>query len=282
MRRLIPKRTPSRERQPQAVWKAGLRRCLPLGIPVLLAVGLSSWAIANGSLRERWMDLETSFTQFTAEAGLSVQTVMVSGRERTDRQSLIDALGIEIGEAMLALDIALARERIAVLPWVRDVTIERQLPDRLVVTLVERRPLALWQNDGEISVVDAEGHVIDGARPSEFARLLLVVGQDAPGHAAQLLAVMERVPELRRRVAAAMRIGQRRWNLRLDDGIDIQLPEDDLEQAWLALADMANTEQLLARDVQAVDLRFPARLVVRLTPDARARMDLEEIDGEDT
>ncbi|MBN35075.1 MAG: cell division protein FtsQ [Rhodospirillaceae bacterium] len=282
MRGVTRKSAPARERQARPVWRRVMARCLPVGAPVVLACCLMGWAVMSGAAKTQWNDLSEEFTALTADAGLSVEQVLVSGRNRTDRQTLIDALGIDVGEAMLALQIDVARERVAALPWIRDVTVERRLPNTLVVSLVERRPLALWQHDGEITVVDAQGEIIDGARPAEFAELMLVVGDDAPGHAAELLAVMARVPNLKERVAAAVRVGERRWNLRLDDGIDIQLPEDGLEQAWLALADMDRTEQLLARDVQAVDLRFPDRFVVRLTPDARARMEHEETEGEDT
>ena len=265
MRRLKSRRAAPRERRPTPVWARIVRRCLPMAIPILAAALLHD-----------------SFVKHAADAGLSVQGVLVAGRERTDRQTLIDALAIEIGDPMLTLDLAVARERVAALPWIRDVAIRRDLPGTVIVTLIERSPLALWQNEGAVSVIDAEGGVIDGARPAGFADLPLVVGPDAPGHAAELLAVMSRVPELRERVAAAIRVGGRRWNLRLDDGIDIQLPEGGLERAWLALADMDRTERLLARDIQAIDLRLPDRLVVRLTPDARSRMVHDDSEGEDT
>lgn len=282
MRRLIPFLKPKRERQPMSVWRAVVMRCLPLGIPVLLATGLMTFAVVSGSAEQNWQTLRNEAVALSADAGLSVEQVLVTGRDRTDRQSLVDALGIDLGQPMLTIDIETARARIDSLAWVRDVAIEKRLPDTLVVTLVERRPLALWQNEGAVTVVDAQGNIIDGAKPTDFAELMLVVGPDAPGHAAELLSVMEGVPDLAQRVAAAIRVGERRWNLRLDDGIDIQLPELDLDSAWVALADLDRTEQLLARDVQAVDLRFPDRLVLRLTPDARARMELEAIAGEDT
>ncbi len=282
MQRLISTPKTKRERQVRPVWQAVLLRCLPLGLPVVLATGLAIFAFVSGAAERNWHSLRGDAAALSAETGLSVERVLVSGRNRTDRQSLVDALDIDLGEPILTLDIETLRARIDALAWVRSVTIKKRLPDTLVVSLVERRPLTLWQNDGNVSVVDADGNVIDGAKPSDFAELLLVVGPDAPGHAAELLSVMEVTPHLQRRVAAAIRIGERRWNLRLEDGIDIQLPEQDLHGAWVALADLDRSEQLLARDVQAVDLRFPDRLVLRLTPDARARMELEAIEGEDT
>ena len=265
MRRLKSGRpAPPRERRPTPARTRIVRGCLPLFIPVLAA------ALIHDSL-----------ARHAADAGLSVQSVMVAGRDRTDRQTLIDALGVEIGDPVLSLDLAVARERVAALPWVRDVAIRRDFPATVIVTLTERDPLALWQNEGAVSVIDAGGDVIDGARPAGFADLLLVVGPDAPGHAAELLAAMDLVPTLRERVAAAVRVGGRRWNLRLDDGIDIQLPESDWEGAWLALAALDRAERLLARDIRTIDLRLPDRLVVRLTPDARSRA-ISDSEGEDT
>lgn len=273
-------RAPSRAAA--VLWRRRLLRALPAGVPVTLAFGLAAWLVLGGIAAQRMDAAEAMFDEVTSEAGLAVNRVLVAGRERTDRQTLVDALGIGIGEPILGVEIETARQRVAALPWVREVTIERYLPDAIVVTVVERRPLAIWQNEGTFHVVDAEGMVIDGARAGDFPDLLVVVGPDAPRGAADLLAVMERTPDLRTRVAAAVRVSDRRWNLKLDDGIEIQLPEDDLASAWTMLVELDRKEQLLARDVQAVDLRLPDRLVLRLTPDAQARMTQEEVEGEDT
>lgn len=263
-------------------WRRHLLRALPVGVPMTLACGLAAWLVFGGIAAQRMDAAEALFDEVTAEAGLTVNRVLVAGRERTDRQSLVDALGIGIGEPILGVEIETARQRVAALPWVREVTIERYLPDAIVVTVVERRPLAIWQNEGAFHVVDADGEVIDGARTGDFPELLVVVGPDAPRGTADLLAVMESTPDLRTRVAAAVRVSARRWNLKLDDGIEIQLPENDVAAAWTMLVELARNEQLLARDVQAVDLRLPDRLVLRLTPDAQARMTQEEVEGEDT
>jgi cell division protein FtsQ len=195
---------------------------------------------------------------------------------------LIDALGIDIHQPIFDVSLETARLRVESLPWVRVASVERRLPNTIVLHIEERVPLALWQNEGKVAVVDDDGRVIDGARPQDFRELLLVVGPDAPGMAADLIAIMELVPDLKRRVAAAVRIGGRRWNLKLDDGIDVHLPETDLDGALLRLADLDRAQQLLARDVEAVDLRLPDRLVLRLTPDARARMTVDPAEGEET
>jgi len=273
---------PARERGPLAIWRRRLLRSLPAGLPVVVAVALASWLVLGGIAERRLADLRSAVAGVAGDAGMTVARVLVDGRERTDRQSLIDAVGVSVGESLLAVDIDTARARVAALPWVREASVERRLPDTVVVRIVERRPLALWQNEGAVHVVDADGRVIDGARGREFPELLLVVGPDAPGRAAELLAVVQRAPDLAERIVAAVRVSGRRWNLKLDDGIEIQLPEDDLAGAWSTLVQLEASDQLLARDVQAVDLRLPDRLVLRLTPDAQARMTGKEAEGEDT
>ena len=287
MRRLIgnqPRKAkaPARERGPAMLWRRHLLRALPVGLPLLVALVLGGWVVLGGIGQQRIDAAARIFDAVTADAGLSVERVLVDGRVRTDRQSLIDALGVDVGAPILGVEIATARARVGALPWIREVTVERRLPDTLLVRIVERRPLAVWQNGGSVAVVDVDGQVIDGARPRDFPELLLVVGPDAPVMAADLLAVMARTPDLSTRVTAAVRVGSRRWNLKLDDGIEVQMPEEDLAGAWTMLVDLDRSEQLLARDVQSVDLRLPDRLVLRLTPDAQARMALAEVEGEDT
>jgi cell division protein FtsQ len=147
---------------------------------------------------------------------------------------------------------------------VRSATIERRLPGTLFVRLVERRPLAVWQHGGIQQLIDREGAVIAVEDLSRFARLPIVVGDDAAPNAAALIDALASEPELAARVTAAVRVGGRRWNLRIDDVIDVLLPEEGAAGAWSRLAELERANALLKRDVQTVDLRLPDRLVLRV------------------
>ena len=284
MRRVKAQSTkaPARERRPVRRWRTAARRWWPLGGSLTVA-GIALVALfASGAADKRWAETHHLFSSATADLGFEVERVYAAGRFQTDRQTLIDALGIAIHQPIFEVSLETARLRVEALPWVRLASVERRLPNTIVLRIEERVPLARWQNEGRVAVVDDDGRVIDGARPQDFRELLLVVGPDASGMAADLIAIMELVPELKLRVAAAVRVGGRRWNLKLDDGIDVHLPETDLDGALLRLADLDKAQQLLARDVEAVDLRLPDRLVLRLTPDARARMTVDPEEGEET
>ena len=201
----------------------------------------------------------------SAAVGLVVSNIEVEGRTTTDRATILAALGAGRGTPILAVDPDRARRRLESLPWVRSAVIERRLPGTLFVHLVEREPLAVWQHDGRQELIDRQGEVIPVRDLSRFARLPTVVGSDAARHAAALLAMLATQPGLASRVTAAIRVDDRRWNLRLDHRIDVLLPEEDAAAAWARLAQLERTKRLLQRDVETVDMRLPDRLVLRVT-----------------
>jgi cell division protein FtsQ len=226
-------------------------------------IGGLAWAWTSGRAADQWGALAAAAVEASASAGLVVAEVFVAGRGQTARDDLIAALDVTLGAPLLAFDGEAARRRVEALGWVREATVERRFPDTLFLRIVERQPLALWQRDGRLVVVDREGAVIDGAAPERFARLPVIVGDDAPRHAARLLAVLASEPSLLVRVEAAVRVGGRRWNLRFDNGIDVELPEQGLAEAWRRLAAFERRHRLLARDITVIDLRLPDRVVVR-------------------
>jgi cell division protein FtsQ len=92
-----------------------------------------------------------------------------------------------------------------------------------------------------------------------------VVGNGAAAKARSFLAVLDRYPAIRDQVRASIRVADRRWNLRLKNGIDVRLPDGVIEQALATLTRFDREKNLLSRDIAAVDLRLPDRLTVRLS-----------------
>lgn len=226
---------------------------------VLLAPGPAAWL---GARRDHVVGM---VARATADAGFGLGEVYVRGRRETPADDVLAVLDIELGDPLLFLDLEARRQALEALPWVEHAAIERRLPDVLVVRLAERRPLALWQNAGTITVIDQGGAAIPGVDPDRFGDLLLVVGPDAPGHAAELLAALGAEPELARRVVAAQRVGERRWELRFDNGVAVALPAEGWSEAWRRFATLEREHGLLGRALVRVDLRLPDRVILRLT-----------------
>jgi cell division protein FtsQ len=200
----------------------------------------------------------------TAALGLVVTDIEVEGRQTTDAATILAALNADRGTPILAVSPARAKQQLESLPWVRSATIERRLPGMLSVRLVERHPLAVWQHGGKHELIDRDGSVIPVTDLTRFARLPTVVGDDAARHAAGLIDMLARQPELAARVTAGVRVDDRRWNLRIDNAIDVLLPEEEPAAAWARLAALDHQDNVLKRDLLAVDMRLPDRVVLRL------------------
>ena len=229
---------------------------------IVVVAGLFS----GGHVSAMWSDIGEGFGNLMADAGLTVQSVTLEGRSETARTDVIRMLGIKRGTLMIDVDVDEARARLEALPWVKSAEVRRVWPDRIYVHVIERQPVAIWQNEGELAVIDREGHVIAGEDVTRFANLPLVVGKGAETAAAGLLSLLTHQPELRNHVKAAVRVGERRWNLRLDNGVEVRLPEEGAEAALAELVRLAREQDILGRDIKAIDLRFPDRLIVKLPP----------------
>jgi cell division protein FtsQ len=213
------------------------------------------------SLRER----------IAAGTSLLVQDVVVEGRSLTPEPILRAALGVSKGDKLLGFSLEAARARIERLTWVQHASVERRLPGTIVVQLTERRPFAVWQTGDRFVLIDRAGKVVAEQDPvkdaTAFATLPLVVGPGAPEFAAALLDQLALQPGLRSRVVAAIRVGERRWNLRLNNGADILLPEGAEAPAMRRLMELHTAQALLDRPLQTLDLRLPDRMVVRAQPE---------------
>lgn len=228
-------------------------------------------------------DMVESVLDTTAEAGFQVQDITVSGRRRTPTGQLVTALGAQYGDPILGIDLAAARTRVEALPSVRAAAVERRLPGALHLSIVEREPVALWQTEGAFTLVDRDGHQIPGAVEG-FEDLPLVVGDGAPARTDELFALMASEPELASRVKAAIRVGNRRWNIKLDDverGLEIRLPELDTEAAWHRAAELEKNRSLSGKQITMIDLRVPDRLVLRSDKDKGKSPDTAALPGSD-
>ena len=218
----------------------------------------------NSPIHDRVQAATDAFTVHLAQlTGFTVSEILVVGRQETPRDALVNALDVDFGDPIFAVDLQAAREQMLALPWVSSVAVERVLPDTVVVHLTERRPMAVWQHNKQYAVIDREGHVLDRDSVSAFPNLLVVSGEDAPVHAAALIDMLRSEPQLMERVDAAMRVGGRRWNVFLDNGVSIRLPEEEPAEAWHRLAEYQRMYALLAKNIRAIDMRIPDKLILQ-------------------
>jgi cell division protein FtsQ len=199
----------------------------------------------------------------SAVAGFRVDEILVTGRQRIPASALLAQLDIDNGTPIFNVSVAEAQARVANIPWVDSVAVSRRLPAKIFVHITERSPIALWQHQKKLALVDATGAVLTAEGLEGYKDLPLVVGEDAAQHAAQLIRLLQAEPEICSRLVSAQRVGARRWDLRLKNNVLIRLPEKNVGYALRRAAVQQEKNALFDKPVVTIDLRLPDRLVVK-------------------
>lgn len=232
------------------------------GVAVILAGGAATlWAGGYvGVLAER---LDRAASESAVAAGFEIRRVTVKGREETASDDLDGALGPILGRSILHFSPDAARARIEELGWVRAASVSRLLPDTVHVSIRERAPAAVWQMSGRLHLIDIDGAVIREVGAYEYSHLPLIVGAGAPDAASSILQALARHREIGDLTSALVRVGERRWNVRLRNGIDIRLPDEKFAEALDVLATLQTANGILDQKLEYIDLRDPERMIVR-------------------
>jgi cell division protein FtsQ len=277
--RKAAKLRPVREPNPNRL-VALVERYLPnragVAATVLIMLGSAGFGIVRGGhVEELTQALSDTRNALANSAGFRITTVGINGRKQLSQDEVLAIGGVNGRSSLLFLDAEAVRDKLKANPWIGDATVLKLYPGRLQIDIVERSAFALWQQDGHLSVIADDGAVLEPYVTRRFTSLPLVVGKGAETRARDFLALLDRYPQVRAVTKAAIFVGERRWNLRLKDGLDIRLPENDVGNALAALSKIDKEDKLFSRDIIAVDMRLSDRLIVQLSDDAaKAREDL--------
>jgi cell division protein FtsQ len=277
--RVRARRPLEREENPHRLI-ALLERYLPhragVAATVLMLLGSAGFGIVKGGhVEELTSSLSDARNAIANSAGFRITAVAINGRKQLTQDEVLAIGGVNGRSSLLFLDAAVVRDKLKANPWIREATVLKLYPGQLQIDIVERSAFALWQQDGRLSVISDDGAVLEPYVSRRFLSLPLVVGKGAETRARDFLALLARYPQVRAATKAAVLVGERRWNLRLKDGLDIRLPENEVDNALAALSKLDKEDRLFSRDIVAVDMRLPDRLTVQLSEDAaKAREEL--------
>jgi cell division protein FtsQ len=262
-----------------------LERYLPnrvgVAATVLILLGSTGFGIVKGGHVDEFAAAFSDARNALANsAGFRIKTVVINGRKQLTQDEVLANGGVNGRSSLLFLDAEAVRDRLKANAWIADATVLKFYPGQLQINIVERSAFALWQLDGRLAVIADDGAVLEPPvlEPyvsRRFLTLPLVVGKGAETRAMDFLALLDRYPQVRSVTKAMIFVGERRWNLRLKDGLDIRLPENDVGNALAELSKLDQEDKLFSRDIVAVDMRLPDRLTVQLSDDAaKAREEL--------
>ena len=244
-------------------------RFLGLGLTAMLFATVGAYGVVRGGQYEEFLALNGDPRDIAARSmGFAIGDVQISGVIDMNPTELLQVAGVDPRGSLPFFDAAKARERILAMPLVKEATVRKLYPNALSITIVEREPYALWQNHGDVFVVASDGTPIDRFSDARFARLPMVVGEGANKKAAAFVKLLDAAPDMRERVRAGILVGERRWTVKLDNGIDVRLPEENPAKAFARLSALVRDQKILDRDILSIDLRLPDRVVMRLGEEA--------------
>jgi len=257
MSRLKRKKSPLRKGQLYFGQKFFLISSLIL---LLIIIGGGYWY--KETLKKFQEDVCQKFTNLMEEAGLTLENIFISGRSKVTHAEILSALGVTLHTPMVFFNMKEAHARLESLPWVQTATIERHWPDTLFIHLAERIPLALWQDQKQIYLVDKEGVVISEKDLKDFMHLPSITGPHAARHLPKLLHALSDFPEIQKCVVSATWVGDRRWNIHLDNKVTLMLPEHDVVKALHRFRKYEQTHKLSQEARKCIDLRIPQRIII--------------------
>jgi len=260
-------------------WAARIMRLPPprgfgIAASLLLLAATLCYGVVKGDHLPELIAWAKDARDATANSlGFRIAAVSLSGEKEISREEILTTAGVTGRASLLFLDADAARARLMENPWIADAAVLKLYPDRLQITITERHAFALWQANGRVSVIAEDGTVLEPFLERRYLNLPLVVGQNAEHEAKDFLSVLRNYPDVFSQVRASILVAQRRWNLRLTNGLDIELPEKNVEAALERLVGLDHDKKILSRDITLVDLRLPDRVTVRLSPAAAQARD---------
>jgi cell division protein FtsQ len=266
---------PRRARPPELLESLGFAPGTGRRIGHWALAGLTVIVIAAAILAFRLPQLAAlALGEGVGKAGFTLKRVEITGAQRVSRLDIYNVAFDQDSMAMPLVDLAATRARLLRFGWIRDAQVSRRLPDTLVVRVIERRPAAIWQSNQQLSLIDADGVVLEPVRLEAMPDLPLLIGPSANRHVAALGALLDTAPRLRPQISGATWVGRRRWDIRFQSGETLTLPEGD-EPARRALRRfqlMDQQDSLLGRGFARIDMRDPRRAYVRISREPGARV----------
>jgi cell division protein FtsQ len=237
---------------------------------LLLLASASYGAVKGDHVADIAAQVQDLCDQAAIGAGFGITEIALAGEHEAGRHDLLALAGVTERSSLLFIDAAGMRARLMTNPWIAEATVLKLYPGRLRVEIKERTPFALWQKDGRVSLIAADGTVLEPFVPARFASLPQVVGAGAEHAGQDFLALVARYPDIAQSVESSVLVAERRWNLHLKGGVEVLLPEHAPDRALTLLVDLNRSKKLLERDIVAVDMRLNDRVTVRLSEGAAA------------
>lgn len=243
-------------------------------IPTIFsAIGLVvffAWLKHSGDYDKIRNNMVGIFESSQKKSNMVLESILLDGHKYTPKEEIIAAVTgsdvegkVHIGYPILEIDLWKIKANLEKLTWVKHASVTRQLPSTLSISMVERQPMALWQNNGKVTLIDSDGEIINEPDLKNFSNLIILVGNNVPYHASHFLKFISSTPAIADMIASGSLVNGRHWNVKLKNGILIKLPEDNPEKSWEDLVKQQQKNKILESNIKVIDLRIEKKMFVK-------------------
>lgn len=247
-----------------------------IGIWVALVIAIfwfGSWFFLSDASNKTYQWAQNKIFSVSQSSGYKLENILVTGRNYTPASAIKSAINLEKGDALLSFTPKKAQNILLQENWIADVTVKRILPDTISVAITERIPMALWQKDKKLFLIDSNGNIITDQGLGGFKDLIILTGESAPQFAPTLITYFQAIPDIFYKIETASFISKRRWNVMLKNGTIIKLPEDDIPLALSSLEKLNAQDKILESNLDFIDVRDLKRITIKTKPGSVQKYD---------
>lgn len=217
------------------------------------------------------IDVSTSLRSYIdpQKFGFTCKTIRIEGLKYASMEDIKNMIPLKVGHSIFSESPENVREVIEKNSWIRTAVVRRKLPDTLIIRVVEYQPVAYWQMNSKLFLIDNNGVIIEGDRHQNLTHLPVITGEKAAEKFPLLMKELADFPDIYNRITGAVFISKRRWDIILDAKLKVKLPEQGIQQAMRYLTNLERDHALGSKDISSVDLRIPDRAFFTLSENAR-------------
>lgn len=231
------------------------------GVFILMGICAGVWA--SGYPQSLYAQVGQWALGHSARLGLQLVHIQISGAQNVRPNDILKLLKLRRHTPLLSYNLRTMKRTLESLSWIEQASIQRSFPNRLVIQLRERQPVMIWQNKKKHFLINEQGVVLSDRIPVKYKGLPIVIGDTAPENLLPIRTLLDAYPNIKNRVSALIFVANRRWNLKLKDGLIVRLPEDNLPQALSKLERILQNSKIDFSRFTTIDLRTAHKTIMQ-------------------
>ncbi len=206
--------------------------------------------------------------QFLIKNGFKIENVLITGTINLSDNYIKDIIEIYNDGSIFNVDLSSIYNKIKQNSWVKEVSIERVLPNIIKIKIIENQPIAIWQNKKDNKLIAANGDIIFDGNVNDFKNdFPIIKGKKSEENIFSILKILETNQNFSKNIWSLTFINERRWDLHFNQGLVVRLPSKDINKAWQTIIKLHKNYNVLNLRLTEIDLRNPKQIIGKINFD---------------